>query len=102
VHLAGSELMAVVDPMLRQTVDVLAGVVAAVGLTEPVVLLTGGASRMPQCAELIRERLGVEPVALSGREAVVCLGALTPGLVEPAVDPGEPGSPEPTPAGHAP
>lgn len=92
VHLTGADLEAVLEPLLRRTVEVLAGVVAATGVDEPVVLLAGGASRMPQCTALIRERLGVEPLVLSRREAAACLGALTPGLAGPADEPVEPGA----------
>ncbi|HET8642963.1 MAG TPA: Hsp70 family protein [Pseudonocardiaceae bacterium] len=103
VHLTGAELEAVLEPLLRRTVEVLAGVVAATGMAEPVVLLAGGASRMPQCTALIRERLGVEPLVLSRREAAACLGALTPGLAGPADEPVEPGAastePEARPTG---
>jgi molecular chaperone DnaK (HSP70) len=78
VHLAGSELEAVLDPLLRRSVDALAEAVAAVGIADPMVLLVGGASQTPRCDMLIRERLRTEPVALWRREAAACLGALTP------------------------
>lgn len=104
VHLSGAELDAVLAPLLRSTVDVLVEVMATAGLTAPTVLLAGGASRMPRCAALIRERTGLEPVVLSRREGMVCLGALTPGLVEPAGEAAEPDAPaaepDPGPAGR--
>jgi len=101
VHVAGTELDAVLDPLLRRSVDALAEAVAAAGITDPMVLLVGGVSRMPQCDVLIRQRLGTEPITLARREAAACLGALTPGLTEPTLGepPGRParGVPGPVP-----
>lgn len=101
LHLAGSELEVALEPMLRRTVDALVAVLAAAGPVEPAVLLAGGASRMPRCAELIEQRLGVTPLVLSRREAAVCLGALTPGLAEPPGDQTAGPPPESGPAGPA-
>lgn len=84
VNVAGAELESALDPLLRRSVDALAEAVAAAGIADPIVLLTGGASRTSRCDRLIRDRLGTEPVAPSRREAAACLGALTPGLAEPA------------------
>lgn len=100
VNVTGTELESVLDPLLRRSVDALAETMAATGITKPMVLLIGGASRTPQCDRLIRERLGTEPVALSRREAAACLGALTPGLTEPAGEP--PDGPAQGGAGPAP
>jgi molecular chaperone DnaK (HSP70) len=103
VQVAGRELEAVLDPLLRRSVDALAEAAAAAGTADPMVLLVGGASRMPQCDMLVRRRLGTEPITLSRREAAACLGALTPGLTEPAGEPsgglaqGRAGGAEPAP-----
>jgi hypothetical protein len=88
------DLEQLIEPHLTRSLDELAGTIARAGLTPDTLgglYLVGGSSRIPKLADLIRDRLKIEPASLDDPKAVVATGALTAAAHPP--------SPPPAPVG---
>jgi hypothetical protein len=92
VHLTRSELEALAEPILAQTVRVTQGVLRWANVAEgriAGVFLVGGSSRIPLMSTLLHRALGEAPVVIEQPELVVAegsvvAGALSVGLSAPA------------------
>lgn len=79
VHVTRAEYEDLIRADVERSVDVLAATIAAAGVTAQSldsIHFVGGASRTPLCAELISQRLGVQPVPIDQPETVVALGGV--------------------------
>lgn len=78
VTVSRTRLEEAIDPLVERSVDVLADVIDAAGLTPADldrVLLVGGSSRIPLVARRVDERLGIRVVTDAHPKYAVCLGA---------------------------
>jgi hypothetical protein len=72
-------------PLLTETVDATARVIATAGAGDPAaVLLVGGSSRIPLVATLLHRRFRVAPTVLEQPELVVALGSVVSATVRAA------------------
>jgi hypothetical protein len=90
VRISRGEFEALVRPRVAETVRALERAIESAGLAPgelAKVLLVGGSSRIPLCAQLVQEATGV-PVAIDAQpKFAVCLGAAASGLRVAASDP---------------
>jgi actin-like ATPase involved in cell morphogenesis/WD40 repeat protein len=78
-HLTRTELEAIAQPHLEQTIRVTQAVIRAAGLdiaASAGVFLVGGASRMPLVATMLHRALGLAPTVLDQPEIVVAEGSV--------------------------
>jgi actin-like ATPase involved in cell morphogenesis len=116
-HLTRTELEAIAQPHLEQTIRVTQAVIRAAGLDVAAsagVFLVGGASRMPLVATMLHRALGLAPTVLDQPEIVVAEGSvlwqagadgatfpIQRQFIAPVTPGANPGAPHPAPTPQA-